>query len=413
MPITLGCPSCGKRFRARDESAGKKVKCPYCQAAVPVPSEGASDVAEPTGAVPTPQDRDQLPPTLPPRVSGNISRPVIPPAPPVVAKPDDWGAIPSGPALSPPTPPATPPRIPEPEPPQFPADAPVLGFEKTSSSPNTRDKKPRPKPLVTEPAKKPDQTPDEVLAERWESVRRGLFWVQFALFWFSLIGFVGFGKAVYTRAVGELPKGQGWVKIEGYINSAGPNSLQTTKMMEIHILAYGLPLLFGGITLTLGRLMSSGGPRNSGSRGLIAWSGIFTMVSFLAVIVVIGSTAFEFRDELRYGTLALICAFPLSEFLFLCGLVACGIALKRPRVARTVGVLGFFVALIPLLTSNELWVQYVGHVRPKQPDDDWRMYEQAAIMMGWLILIVTYSRTVRGVRVAAREFIDGVAIKNS
>ena len=47
MPITLGCPSCGKRFRARDESAGKKVKCPYCQAAVPVPT--AEETAKAVG----------------------------------------------------------------------------------------------------------------------------------------------------------------------------------------------------------------------------------------------------------------------------------------------------------------------------------------------------------------------------
>ncbi|MBX9581755.1 MAG: hypothetical protein K2X87_15740, partial [Gemmataceae bacterium] len=39
MPITLTCPSCTKRFRARDESAGKRVKCPFCQAAVGVPDE--------------------------------------------------------------------------------------------------------------------------------------------------------------------------------------------------------------------------------------------------------------------------------------------------------------------------------------------------------------------------------------
>ena len=52
MPITLGCPSCGKRFRARDESAGKKVKCPYCQAAVQVPTpEESASAGAPTAPV--------------------------------------------------------------------------------------------------------------------------------------------------------------------------------------------------------------------------------------------------------------------------------------------------------------------------------------------------------------------------
>ena len=60
MPITLGCPSCGKRFRAREESSGKKVKCPFCQAAVPVPnsdespsSGGPADGPSPSGVMGT------------------------------------------------------------------------------------------------------------------------------------------------------------------------------------------------------------------------------------------------------------------------------------------------------------------------------------------------------------------------
>ena len=42
MPIEIYC-ACGKKLRARDESAGKKVKCPACGKSVPVPgtsSEG-------------------------------------------------------------------------------------------------------------------------------------------------------------------------------------------------------------------------------------------------------------------------------------------------------------------------------------------------------------------------------------
>ena len=57
MPITIGCPACGKRFRARQESAGKRVRCPYCQAAVPVPSEEESQTAgAPTEIVPDPPE---------------------------------------------------------------------------------------------------------------------------------------------------------------------------------------------------------------------------------------------------------------------------------------------------------------------------------------------------------------------
>ena len=40
MPITVTC-SCGKRFRVRDEHAGKRGKCPSCGAAVTIPAPGA------------------------------------------------------------------------------------------------------------------------------------------------------------------------------------------------------------------------------------------------------------------------------------------------------------------------------------------------------------------------------------
>ena len=59
------------------------------------------------------------------------------------------------------------------------------------------------------------------------SVRRGLGWVQFALMWLALIGFIGFGKMALARAGVELPKGDGrdWVSIEGYVNAPGPNAV--------------------------------------------------------------------------------------------------------------------------------------------------------------------------------------------
>ena len=45
VPITLGCPSCSKRFKARGESAGKRVKC-KCGTMLQVPTHGA--VPQPT-----------------------------------------------------------------------------------------------------------------------------------------------------------------------------------------------------------------------------------------------------------------------------------------------------------------------------------------------------------------------------
>lgn len=39
MPIAVSCRECGRRFKARDELAGRKVKCPECGEPVRVPEE--------------------------------------------------------------------------------------------------------------------------------------------------------------------------------------------------------------------------------------------------------------------------------------------------------------------------------------------------------------------------------------
>jgi hypothetical protein len=48
MPISISC-TCGKKFNVKDDLAGKKIKCPGCQAVldVPVPSAVASGAAPP------------------------------------------------------------------------------------------------------------------------------------------------------------------------------------------------------------------------------------------------------------------------------------------------------------------------------------------------------------------------------
>jgi len=38
MPITVNCPSCGGAVQARDELAGRKVRCPKCEAVIALPS---------------------------------------------------------------------------------------------------------------------------------------------------------------------------------------------------------------------------------------------------------------------------------------------------------------------------------------------------------------------------------------
>ena len=44
MPITMTCSGCGKSFRLRDEMAGRKVRCPECEAIQVVPAPSPEEV---------------------------------------------------------------------------------------------------------------------------------------------------------------------------------------------------------------------------------------------------------------------------------------------------------------------------------------------------------------------------------
>ena len=78
MPITFSC-SCGKTLRVNDDLAGKRARCPACQAAVTIPAaDPGFEVVE-----------DAAPPP-PRRATPVLARPAAkPPAPP--PPPDDAG----------------------------------------------------------------------------------------------------------------------------------------------------------------------------------------------------------------------------------------------------------------------------------------------------------------------------------
>lgn len=411
MPITLGCPSCGKRFRARDESAGKKVKCPYCQAAVQVPTpEEAASAGAPTAPLPPPPDpiptasRAPSPPAPP--------RPAPPPPNPVVATPADWGALPT----SPPPPPHAPASSDAPLPvmssePSFPP----MSTSSRGGRDRDRDRdRERPRPAKSkdkEKGKASQKTPDEVLAAAWKRVRRGLFWVQFGLLWLSLIGFVGLGKTIYSRQQGPLPKGDGadWVSIEGFINAPGPNSIPVKKEQMIDLACYGGPVILASILIVIGRLVASGGPRMSGSRGLFALSSLFGLLGFISLVATY-LFAEAFPDYSRYAWSTFLIIAPLAELWFLIAITASGLALKRPQTARAVGFLAFLGAL-GAFAGTLGWELYKQEVRAMNPGEDWPLYQDIAFTVAWLLMILAYWRSVRNVRVAAREFIDTVREK--
>lgn len=53
MPIEVTC-QCGKRLKAKDELAGRTVKCPNCQQPLKIPASQAAAPAAPTPVAPTP-----------------------------------------------------------------------------------------------------------------------------------------------------------------------------------------------------------------------------------------------------------------------------------------------------------------------------------------------------------------------
>jgi hypothetical protein len=360
MPITLGCPSCGKRFRARDESAGKRVKCPYCAAAVPVPTaEEAAAAGAPTSV---------LPPAAP------APAPVAPPSPPEVP---DRNPFPAAVAAAPAAAPATPKRV--------------------DTRPKSAPVKPAARPSVS-------KSPEEKAAAGWKKARAGLCWVLFGLFWLSIPGFIGFGKLVYTRAGNALPQGDGWVRIPGYVND-GPNSILKTKPEQLDTALYALPVILGGLCLSFGRLTAGAAPRSSGASGLFACSGLFTLLGLAALVTAAGCDKLLFKTEYVYSALAFLVLGGVAEFWFLTGLTASGLALKRPQVARAVGTLGFLFGLAAFIPTLG-WTIYTNpdwKLRPSPLTDEWNLYEQAALMLAWLLLIGVYWRAVRGARVAIRD----------
>jgi hypothetical protein len=71
VPITFNC-SCGKTLRVPDANAGKRAKCPACNAVVPIPVPAPPPEPEPVFEVVEEEPPAAVPPPLPP-----YHRPVV------------------------------------------------------------------------------------------------------------------------------------------------------------------------------------------------------------------------------------------------------------------------------------------------------------------------------------------------
>jgi hypothetical protein len=233
-----------------------------------------------------------------------------------------------------------------------------------------------------------------------------LFWVLLALFILTIPGMVGFAKMILPIAGVELPKGEGWV-IQGYVNTDDVGAVQMKKQEQIDVIVYAGPVLLAGLALTLGRLTCGSAPRSSGAKGMFALSGIFTFLALVGLVIAGFCQKWLFAETYRQAGVAFLILGSAAEFWFLTGLTACGLALKRPRVARGVGLVGFFFALTATIPTLG-WEIYAREWRPKAPDDEWKLFEQTALMIGWLLLIAVYWRAVGATRGAIRDFLESV-----
>ncbi len=253
------------------------------------------------------------------------------------------------------------------------------------------------------------KAPDPLAIPGWRKTRGGLFWVLCGLLLLAMVGFIGFTKAVCVRGGVALPQGpgDGWVSIAGYINSSEPNCVKMTKEEIFDFVLYGVPMVFGGLFLAFGRLTCGAAPRSSGAKGMFVLSGLFTLIAVATLVTAAACNKLLFTEEYQYARYGLMITALTAEFWFLTGLAVSGIALKRPKVARSVGLLGMAVAFVAA-ASTIGWMIYVKDYQPKPITDNAKMYEQAAVMLGWLLVVGMYWRAVRSARGAISELLESV-----
>ena len=254
-----------------------------------------------------------------------------------------------------------------------------------------------------------DATPKTAAQEAapgWRKAKSGLFWVKFALFFLVIPGALEFARLATSRYGIEIPKGRGWI-IEGFMNTEDQDSVNMNLQEQIEVLAYGVPILLGGLALTLGRLTCGAVPRNSGVKGAFALSGLSTLLVLVCLVGLGVSHKMYFeRMEKMFLSGGIVCGLA-AECWFLMGLASSGVALKRPGSTRAVSLVVFFAAFVAA-AGTVGWDIYKMQFRMTKPNEDILLFEKAALMIGWLLVICIYWRAVGAVRQAIREFLESV-----
>ncbi|MCX8140991.1 MAG: hypothetical protein WHU94_07010 [Thermogemmata sp.] len=415
MPIVMTCESCGKQFRARDESAGKRVKCPYCATPMEVPLSGgggagnvptggglASGTPLPSGAeagspwAGLPSSRESVSETTPsssvkPGDWGGAVAPA-PPGPVAGGGPVGGGAFASAPGV--------PSRA---SISRESGTAPLRagsGLTASDFADPPRAGIAPPPPPAASPVRSQKHRPGY---GRWRKTQAGLTAVLVGLFWLIIPGLVELGKQAYVRAGNVLPEGTGWITIPGYINDSTPGAIEMSKKKQLDILLYGLPVLLGCLFLGFGRLTCGAVPGEVGARGMFALSGLFALLGGTALLAAGGAYVLLLEQEARQFLTAALLFGGLAEVWSLIALSTVSAHLGQGRTARAAGLLvliaGLWIAWVLFGQSYyaQTWRPQLA-ARPELP-----LWEQIAFALAYVLTVAVYWRAVSTARRAVRQ----------
>ena len=364
MPITLSCPKCKKPFRVRDESIGRKVRCPRCAAALQVPGS-----LVPVGAVSAEMDGLKFGPLSVAESEAPTVRTEAPPRPleePVTetGKPGSYADLGIGP---------------EEENDVF-VSAPRSGIPGTTGSTQPVDRAgpavdeaptavTRPAdqepagtaPLRPAPARAPKGRARTVvgLAAPGDvsQLSSGLRLVQFGMLLLLVPFFAYFGESVYFMLFPLTDK----VVEDSFLllplvdrTPAGLLGVKNLSLWhEIRLLYVGLPLLLFFFLAIPGRIRCLRAPAVTQSRGLAIAAVAMTCLGFMAVALylvceVLAVQGTSYRELEWTAGMAALGTLVLAEVWFCMFVAQLGWPLGSPGLPREVAWFAGMVILVPL-----------------------------------------------------------------
>lgn len=400
MPITLTCVSCGKQFRARDESVGKRVKCPYCATATEVPPRRESEGGPSGGSEAATAGTSMF--STPASSSASA-----------VAPAGGWGT--PGALGSTPTSGAAAVKVSsplassgaEPPPKDYPRSTPTTLQHSDFADPPRGGRTVSLAPLPPSPPTSSGTQVQLAGHGRWKKVAAGLRGMALGLWLLMVPGLAELGKLLYVRAGYALPQGTGWVSIPGYVNDEVPGAIEMSKSQQLDVLLYGVPVLLGGLFLGFGRLTCGAVPREVGARGAFAASGLFTLLYMAALLSAGGAYTLWLRQEAELALIITLVLGGVAEVWCLIGLCSTAAHCQEAKTSRMASLLVFFAGL---------WIGWVlfGHQyyaaqwRPQlAARPDLTLWEQVAFSVAYFLTVLVYLRAVAGARRAVREQLQG------